>query len=45
MDITGVGKVAHAPLPPYLAPRRMTGRPARTLALFLEALGRREADD
>ncbi|KAI5631060.1 cytosol aminopeptidase family, catalytic domain-containing protein [Phthorimaea operculella] len=30
-DITGVGKLAHAPAPPYLDPRRMTGRPTRTL--------------
>ncbi|CAH0752307.1 unnamed protein product [Diatraea saccharalis] len=35
MDITGVGKVSHAGAP-YLAPRRMSGRPARTLARTLE---------
>ncbi|KAJ2951341.1 hypothetical protein O0L34_g5743 [Tuta absoluta] len=37
MDITGVGKLAHAPAPPYLDPRRMTGRPTRTLVHFLQA--------
>ncbi|XP_026744423.1 cytosol aminopeptidase-like [Trichoplusia ni] len=37
MDITGVGKVAHRG-PPYLQPRRMAGRPARTLAALLRAL-------
>uniref|UniRef100_A0A2A4JNU8 Fe2OG dioxygenase domain-containing protein n=1 Tax=Heliothis virescens TaxID=7102 RepID=A0A2A4JNU8_HELVI len=36
MDITGVGKVAHVGAPPYLSPRRMTGRPARTLAALLQ---------
>ncbi|XP_063891624.1 cytosol aminopeptidase [Helicoverpa armigera] len=35
MDITGVGKVASVGAPPYLNPRRMTGRPARTLATLL----------
>ncbi|KAG6440864.1 hypothetical protein O3G_MSEX001497 [Manduca sexta] len=38
MDITGVGKLAHAPAPPYLHPRRMTGRPTRTLALMLQSI-------
>ncbi|CAB3246666.1 unnamed protein product [Arctia plantaginis] len=36
MDITGVGKVAHFVAPPYLDPRRMTGRPCRTLTTLLE---------
>ncbi|XP_028177877.1 cytosol aminopeptidase-like [Ostrinia furnacalis] len=35
LDITGVGKVAHG-APAYLRARRMTGRPARTLALALQ---------
>lgn len=35
MDITGVGKVAHYVAPPYLDPRRMTGRPCRTLTELL----------
>ncbi|XP_045499311.1 cytosol aminopeptidase-like [Colias croceus] len=35
MDITGVGKLSHAPAPSYLHPYRMTGRPTRTLATFL----------
>ncbi|CAK1555065.1 unnamed protein product [Leptosia nina] len=35
LDITGVGKLAHARAPPYLNPSRMTGRPTRTLATFL----------
>ncbi|XP_075975184.1 cytosol aminopeptidase-like [Anticarsia gemmatalis] len=35
MDITGVGKVAHFVAPPYLDPRRMTGRPCRTLTTML----------
>ncbi|XP_045523283.1 cytosol aminopeptidase-like [Pieris brassicae] len=35
LDITGVGKLAHARAPPYLDPSRMTGRPTRTLAAFL----------
>ncbi|XP_072932953.1 cytosol aminopeptidase-like [Epargyreus clarus] len=34
LDITGVGKLARA-APPYLPPRRMAGRPARTLAALL----------
>ncbi|KAH9633818.1 hypothetical protein HF086_005452 [Spodoptera exigua] len=38
MDITGVGKVAQWGAPPYLAPRRMTGRPTRTLAALLRRM-------
>ncbi|CAD0201606.1 unnamed protein product [Chrysodeixis includens] len=41
MDITGVGKVAHLG-PPYLHPRRMAGRPARTLAALLRALANKD---
>ncbi|KAJ0183545.1 hypothetical protein K1T71_001521 [Dendrolimus kikuchii] len=35
-DITGVGKVGHSPAPPYLHPRRMTGRPTRTIATIIQ---------
>ncbi|XP_045536064.1 cytosol aminopeptidase-like [Papilio machaon] len=38
LDVTGVGKLAHAAAPPYLRRRRMSGRPARTLAYFLAQL-------
>ncbi|XP_049872921.1 cytosol aminopeptidase-like [Pectinophora gossypiella] len=38
MDIAGVGKLSHAPAPPYLDTRRMTGRPTRTLVHFLQGL-------
>ncbi|XP_022828289.1 cytosol aminopeptidase-like [Spodoptera litura] len=38
MDITGVGKVSPWGGAPYLAPRRMSGRPARTLAALLHHL-------
>lgn len=38
MDITGVGKVTEWGAVPYLQPRRMSGRPARTLAQLLHQL-------
>ncbi|CAH2047671.1 unnamed protein product, partial [Iphiclides podalirius] len=38
LDVTGVGKLAHAVAPPYLHRRRMSGRPTRTLAYFLDRL-------
>ncbi|CAG5054637.1 unnamed protein product [Parnassius apollo] len=38
LDVTGVGKLAHAAAPPYLRPERMSGRPTRALAYFLERL-------
>lgn len=39
VDITGVGKLARGAAP-YLRARRMTGRPARTLALLLHDVAR-----
>ncbi|CAK1585772.1 unnamed protein product [Parnassius mnemosyne] len=38
LDVTGVGKLAHAAAPPYLRPDRMSGRPTRALAYFLQLL-------
>ncbi|XP_013146982.1 PREDICTED: cytosol aminopeptidase-like [Papilio polytes] len=45
MDVTGVGKLPHAAAPPYLRRRRMSGRPARTLAYFLADLPAAPAPD
>ncbi|XP_060801391.1 cytosol aminopeptidase-like isoform X2 [Amyelois transitella] len=44
VDVTGVGKVAHA-APPYLRARRMSGRPARALAAALADVAAPRADD
>ncbi|XP_052740865.1 cytosol aminopeptidase-like [Bicyclus anynana] len=37
VDMTGVGRVTRAGPAPYLAPRRMSGRPTRTLVALLAA--------
>ncbi|CAH1636286.1 unnamed protein product [Spodoptera littoralis] len=45
MDITGVGKVTEWGAVPYLQARRMSGRPARTLAALLHHVAAASAND
>lgn len=45
MDITGVGKIAQFVAPPYLDPRRMTGRPCRTLIVLLSSIAQASQQD